>query len=338
MTSTRFLFRQPTRLALSAWLLASMATALLGALPAPAAHAQAWPSRPLRWVLPYPAGGSGDVLTRTVAQQLSLRLGQPVSVDVRPGANGLIGTDLVAKSAPDGYTIVLGVIGPLSVLPHLVKMQYDPVKDLAPVSMLASVPNIAVVRKDSPLRSLQELVDAARARPGEITYGTTGIGSSGQLSAGLLGGASGARFANIGYGGGAPAMIDLLAGRLGFMFDNAPTAAARIRSGDLRALAITSLRRSSVMSEIPTVAEQGYPGYEAGSWFGALVAAGTPPAIIERLNSEIVAILKDPAINAQLTRQMFDVMPSTPGEFAQFIDSESRKWAKVIRDNNIKAE
>jgi tripartite-type tricarboxylate transporter receptor subunit TctC len=319
-----------TKLAIFLAVLASAFTANAGA--------QAWPGRPLRWVLPYPAGGSGDVLTRTLAQQLATRLGQPVAVENRPGANGLIGSDAVAKAAPDGYTLLMGVIGPLSVLPHLVKMQYDPVKDLAPIAMLASVANIAVVRKDSPIKSLQELVEAARARPGELTYGTTGVGSSGQLSAGLLGGAAGVRFSNIGYGGGAPAMIDLLAGRLGFMFDNAPTAAARIRSGELRALATTAARRSGVMPEIPTVAELGYPGYEAGSWFGALAPAGTPPPVIERLNSELVAILRDPAVNAQLARQMFDITPSTAAEFAQFIDSESRKWARVIRENNIKAE
>ncbi len=300
--------------------------------------AQAWPNRPLRWVLPYPAGGSGDVLTRTLAQQLALRLAQPVAVENRSGANGLIGSDVVAKAAPDGYTLLMGVIGPLSVLPHLVKMQYDPVKDLAPIGMLATVANIAVVRKDSPIRSLKELIEAARAQPGELTYGTTGVGSSGQLSAGLLGGMAGVRFSNIGYSGGAPAMIDLLAGRLGFMFDNAPTAAARVRSGELRALAITSPRRSSQMPELPTVAELGHAGYEAGSWFGALAPAGTPTAVIERLNAELMAILKDPAVNANLTRQMFDITPSTPAEFAQFIDSESRKWARVIKDNGIKAE
>ena len=300
--------------------------------------AQAWPNRPLRWVLPYPAGGSGDVLTRTLAQQLALRLAQPVAVENRSGANGLIGSDVVAKAAPDGYTLLMGVIGPLSVLPHLVKMQYDPVKDLAPIGMLATVANIAVVRKDSPIRSLKELIEAARAQPGELTYGTTGVGSSGQLSAGLFGGMAGVRFSNIGYSGGAPAMIDLLAGRLGFMFDNAPTAAARVRSGELRALAITSPRRSSQMPELPTVAELGHAGYEAGSWFGALAPAGTPTAVIERLNAELMAILKDPAVNANLTRQMFDITPSTPAEFAHFIDSESRKWARVIKDNGIKAE
>lgn len=300
--------------------------------------AQAWPNRPLRWVLPYPAGGSGDVLTRALAQQLSLRLAQPVAVENRSGANGLIGSDVVAKAAPDGYTLLMGVIGPLSVLPHLVKMQYDPVKDLVPIAMLATVANIAVVRKDSPIKSLKDLIEAARARPGELTYGTTGVGSSGQLSPGLLGGMAGVRFSNIGYSGGAPAMIDLLAGRLEFMFDNAPTAAARVRSGELRALAITSPRRSSQMPELPTVAELGHAGYEAGSWFGALAPAGTPAAAIERLNLELMAILRDPAVSANLTRQMFDITPSTPAEFAQFIDSESRKWAKVIKDNSIKAE
>jgi tripartite-type tricarboxylate transporter receptor subunit TctC len=203
--------------------------------------------RTIRWVLPYPAGGTSDVLTRLLAQHLGPRLGQQVVVDNKPGANGLIGTDVVAKAAPDGYTMVIGVIGPLTVLPHLVKMPYDPLKDLAPVTMLASVANVVVVRKDSPYKSLTELMDAARARPGEVTFGSVGVGSSGQLSAGLLGGMAGVKFSNIGYSGGAPAMVDLLGGRLDFMFDNAPTSAPRVRSGELRALAITSSKRSPVM-------------------------------------------------------------------------------------------
>lgn len=301
-------------------------------------QAQSWPNRPIRWVLPYPAGGTGDVLTRALAQQLSVRLGQSVTVENRTGANGLIGTDAVAKSAPDGYTMVIGVIGPLTVLPHLVKMPYDPMKDLAPVTRLASVANIAVVRKDSPMKDFKDLIEAARAKPGQVTYGTTGIGSSGQLSAGLLAGMAGVKLANIGYGGGAPAMIDLLAGRLDLMFDNAPTSEPRIRAGELRALAITSPHRSSVLPDIPTVAELGYPGYAADSWFGALVPAGTPKPIIDRLNTELVAVLKEPGMNQQLTRKMFDIQTSTPAEFTQFMESESRKWAKVIKENGIKAE
>ena len=299
--------------------------------------AQPWPNRTIRWVLPYPAGGAGDVLTRLLAQQLSSRLGQQVIVENRPGANGLIGTDIVAKAAPDGYTMVVGVIGPLTVLPHMVKMQFDPVKDLAPVTMLASVANIVVVRKDSPYKTLNDLLEAARTKPEKLTFGSVGVGSSGQLSAGLLGGMAGVKLSNIGYSGGNPAMMDLLGGRLDFMFDNAPTSAPRVRSGELRALAITSARRSPAMPDVLTISEFGYAGYEAGSWFGALVPSGTPPPIIQRLNNELVAILKDPAVNEQLTKQMFDLMPSTPEEFAGFIRSESRKWAKVIKDNNIRA-
>lgn len=299
--------------------------------------AQPWPNRTIRWVLPYPAGGAGDVLTRLLAQQLSSRLGQQVIVENRPGANGLIGTDIVAKAAPDGYTMVVGVIGPLTVLPHMVKMQFDPVKDLAPVTMLASVANIVVVRKDSPYKTLNDLLEAARTKPEKLTFGSVGVGSSGQLSAGLLGGMAGVKLSNIGYSGGSPAMMDLLGGRLDLMFDNAPTSAPRVRSGELRALAITSARRSPAMPDVLAISEFGYAGYEAGSWFGALVPSGTPQPIIQRLNTELVAILKDPAVNEQLTKQMFDLMPSTPEEFAGFIRSESRKWAKVIKDNNIRA-
>jgi len=311
--------------------------ALSSLLCAHAAEVQSWPTRPIRWILPYPAGGSSDVITRNLAQHLTTHLGQQVIVDNRPGANGLIGTDLAAKAQPDGYTLVVGVLGPLTVLPHMVKMPYDPVKDLAPVTMMASVPNLVVVRKDSPLMSFKDVIDTARKHPGELTFGSVGVGSSGQLSAGLLNGMAGIQLTNIGYSGGAPAQMDLLGGRLALMFDNAPGALPRVRAGQLRALAITSARRSAVMPELPTIAELGFPGYEAAAWFGALVPARTPQSIIERLNREIVALLKDPAINAQLTNQMYDVLPSTPAEFSQFIASESRKWAKVIKDNNIKA-
>lgn len=297
----------------------------------------AWPNRTIRWVLPYPAGGTSDVITRVLALELSTRLGQQVVVDNRPGANGLIGTDQVAKAAPDGYTMVVGVIGPLAVLPHMVKMQFDPVRDLAPVTMMAAVANIVVVPKDSPYKSFGALIEAAKANPERITYGSVGIGSSGQLSAGLLNGMAGVKLSNVGYSGGSPAMMDLLGGRLNLMFDNAPTSAPRVRSGELRALAITSPRRSPELPDVKTIAELGYPGYDAGSWFGALVPAGTPQPIIQRLNQELVAILKDPAISERLGKQMFDLMPSTPEEFAAFIQSESRKWAKVIKDNNIKA-
>ena len=319
------------RLALPA-LLASFAVAY-GA----GAEAQSWPNRPIRWILPYPAGGSSDVITRILAQHLTERLGQQVLVDNRPGANGLIGTEIATKAQPDGYTWVVGVLGPLTVLPHMVKMPYDPIKDLAPVTMMASVPNLVVVRKDSPLTSFKDLIDTARKRPGELTFGSVGVGSSGQLSAGLLNGMAGIQMANIGYSGGAPAQMDLLGGRLGLMFDNAPSALPRVRAGQLRALAITSARRSPVIPDLPTIAELGFPGYESAAWFGALVPARTPKSVIDRLNHEIVAILKDPVINAQLTGQMYDVLPMTPAEFAQFIAVESRKWAKVISENNIKA-
>jgi tripartite-type tricarboxylate transporter receptor subunit TctC len=278
------------------------------------------------------------VLTRNLAQHLSERVGSQVIVENRPGANGLIGTDAAAKSLPDGYTLVMGVIGPLTVMPHLVKMPYDPMKDLAPIAMLASVANIVVVPKDSPLTSMKDLIETARRRPGELAFGSVGVGSSGQLSAGLLSGMAGIKLSNIGYSGGAPAMTDLLGGRLAFMFDNAPTSLPRVRSGQLRALAITSARRSPLVPELPTIAELGYPGYEAGSWFAALAPAQTPQPIIERLNRELVAILKDPAASAKLTSQMFDLMPSTPEELSRFMASESRKWAKVIAENNIKAE
>jgi tripartite-type tricarboxylate transporter receptor subunit TctC len=307
------------------------------ALAAPAA-AQAWPSRPVRWIVPYAAGGTGDIVARTVAPGVAALIGREVVVENRTGANGMIGTELVARAAPDGHTMLLGVFGPLTVMPHLVRMPYDPQRDLAPVALMVSVPNLVVVPVASPLRSMQELLDAARARPGQMTYGSMGTGSSGQLSAGLLASMGGVRLLNVPYSGGAPAQLDLLGGRLDLMFDNAPGAILRVREGLFRPLAITSLRRSPVLPDVPTVAELGFPGYEVATWMGALVPGATPRPIVEALNAAIVATLRETELHARLVAQMYDVLPSTPEEFARYIAEETGKWGRVVRQNAIRAE
>jgi tripartite-type tricarboxylate transporter receptor subunit TctC len=307
------------------------------ALAAPAA-AQAWPSRPVRWIVPYAAGGTGDIVARAVAPGVAALIGREVVVENRTGANGMIGTELVARAAPDGHTMLLGVFGPLTVMPHLVRMPYDPQRDLAPVALMVSVPNLVVVPVASPLRSMQELLDAARARPGQMTYGSMGTGSSGQLSAGLLASMGGVRLLNVPYSGGAPAQLDLLGGRLDLMFDNAPGAILRVREGLFRPLAITSLRRSPVLPDVPTVAELGFPGYEVATWMGTLVPGATPRPIVEALNAAIVATLRGTELHARLAAQMYDVLPSTPEEFARYIAEETGKWGRVVRQNAIRAE
>jgi len=311
---------------------------LLAATLATPALAQTLPDRPIRWIVPYPAGGTGDIAARTIAPAMAERLGRPYVVENRPGANGLPGTEMVARSAGDGTTIVLGVFGPLTVMPHLVRMPFDPQRDLAPVSQMISVPALVVVPPNHPAKTFQELVAMARARPNELNNGSVGVGSSGQLAAGLLATMGGGQFTTVNYSGGAPAQVDLMAGRIDVIFDNAPAALPRVRAGQLRALAITSLQRSPLLPEVPTVAELGFPGYEVSTWMGALVAGTTPPDLVAVLNRAIVATLNDPAMRERLTSQMFDVRSSTPEEFAAYIRAETEKWGRVVRENNIRAQ
>jgi tripartite-type tricarboxylate transporter receptor subunit TctC len=223
-------------------------------------------------------------------------------------------------------------------MPHLVRMPYDPQKDLVPVALMVSVPNLVVVPVASPIRSMPELLAAARARPGQMSYGSMGTGSSGQLSAGLLASMGDVRLLNVPYSGGAPAQLDLMGGRLDMMFDNAPGAILRVREGLFRALAITSLQRSPVTPEVPTIAELGFPGYEVATWMGALLPGGTPRPIVEAMNAAIVAALNEPALHQRLTEQMYDVLPGSPEDFARYIAAETAKWGRVVRENNIRAD
>ncbi len=302
------------------------------------ASAQSWPSRSIRWVVPYAAGGTGDIVARAVAPGIAARIGREVVVENRTGANGLIGTEIVAHAPPDGHTMVLGVFGPLTVMPHLVRMPYDPLKDLVPVALMVSVPNLVVVPVTSPIHSMQDLLAAARARPGQLSYGSMGTGSSGQLSAGLLASMGDVRLMNVPYSGGAPAQLDLMGGRLDLMFDNAPGAILRVRDGSFRALAITSLKRSPVTPEVPTIAELGFPGYEVATWMGALLPSGTPRPIVEALNAAVVATLNEPALHQRLVEQMYDVLPGSPEDFTRYIMAETAKWGRVVRENNIRAD
>lgn len=308
------------------------------ALMAAPAFAQELPNRPMRWMVPYPAGGAADIASRLLAPAFAERLGRSIVVENRPGANGLPGTEAVARATGDGLTVVIGVFGPLTVMPHLVRMPFDPQRDLAPVSTMVSVPAIVVVPPNSPHRTFADLVAAARARPGELTNGSVGVGSSGQLAAGLLSTMGGGRFTTVNYSGGAPAQVDLMAGRIDVMFDNAPGALPRVRAGQLHALAVTSLARSPQLPDLPTVSELGFPGYEVATWMGLLAPGTTPPEIVALLNRAIVATLNEPAIRQRLVDQMYDVATSTPEEFARYIRAETEKWGRVVRENNIRAE
>ncbi len=315
-----------------------LAATLAVLAPHPAA-ADAYPAKPIRLVVAFPPGGGTDIIARSIAHKLAERFAQQVVVDNRPGAGGNIGTDIVAKSAPDGYTILMGSAGPLAINASLfAKMPFDPIKNLAPVTLAASTPNVLVVHPSLPARTVKELIALARAKPGEINFASSGHGTPAHLAGELFNSMAGVKLVHIPYKGAAPALADLLGGQVQIMFSTMPPALPHVKDGKLRALAVTSRKRSPATPELPTMDEAALPGFEAITWHGVVVPAGTPAAIIARLNREIVAILHLPEVVERLSGQGAEALGSTPEEFAAYIKSESAKWAKVVRESGAKAE
>ncbi|SHJ85177.1 Tripartite-type tricarboxylate transporter, receptor component TctC [Roseomonas rosea] len=307
-------------------LLAAPALAL-----AASARAAAWPERPVRIVVSFTAGGTTDIIARLVGNYLSERWGQPVVIENRPGAGGNIGTEYVVRSAPDGYTLLVGSVGPLAVNQSLYRtMPYDTRRDLAPVTLLAGVPNILVVVPDHPARSVQALVQMAKEKPGALSYGSTGVGTSSHLSGALMDQMAGIQTTHVPYRG-AVALNDLLSRRIDFMFATIPSVIEQIRAGKLRAMAVSSLQRSRSAPDVPAMAELGFPGFDASSWFGMAAPANTPPDIVRKISADTAAILKRPDIEKQMVDQGADPVGNTPTEFAAYIDSEIRRWAEVVR-------
>ncbi|MFC7739491.1 Bug family tripartite tricarboxylate transporter substrate binding protein [Roseomonas sp. GCM10028921] len=295
------------------------------------ARAAPWPERPVRIIVSFTAGGTTDIIARLVGNQLSERWGQPVVIENRPGAGGNIGTELVVRSPPDGYTLLVGSVGPLAVNQSLYRnMPYDTRRDLLAITQLAGVPNILVVSPESPTRSVQDLVKLARERPGRLSYGSTGVGTSSHLSGALMNQMAGIETTHVPYRG-AVALNDLMSRRLDFMFATIPSVIEQIRGGKLRALAVTSLRRSRSAPDVATMAELGFPGFDASSWFGIAAPTGTPQDIAGRIAADAAAVLKRPEIERQMVEQGADPVGSTPAEFAAFIDSEIKRWAEVVR-------
>ncbi len=304
-----------------------------------AAAADAYPARPVRFVVAFPPGGGTDIIARSIAQKLSGRLAQQVVVDNRPGAGGNIGTDIVAKAAPDGYTMLMGSAGPLAINASLfASMPFDPVRDLAPVTLAASTPNVLVLHPSLKAATVKELIALARARPGEINFASSGHGTPAHLAGELFNSMAGVKMVHVPYKGAAPALADLLGGQVQLMFSTMPPALPHVKDGKLRALAVTSAKRSPAAPELPTVDEIALPGFEANTWHGVVVPAGTPETIVARLNREIVAILHLPEVVERLSGQGAEPVGSTPQEFAAYIKSEALKWAKVVRDSGAKAE
>jgi tripartite-type tricarboxylate transporter receptor subunit TctC len=305
----------------------------------PLAHAQSgWPARPLRIVAPSAAGSAADTLARVVAPPLSERLGQSVIVDTRPGAATIIGTEIVAKSPPDGYTLLIGLPA-LTINPSIYQsLPYDGQRDFAAITQGVRQPNLLVVHPSLPVRSTKELIALAGSRPGELVYGSSGVGSGSHLTMELFMLQSGTRMLHVPYKGPTPGMIDLIAGRVSVMATSTTSTLPHVKSGRLRALGVTTARRAAGLPDIPTVAETGLPGYESASWFGFMAPAATPKEVIARLNREIVAILNQPEVKERFARDGADVVAGTPEAFDAYIRAEVVKWAKVVKAAGIKAE
>ena len=303
------------------------------------AHAQTYPAKPLRFVVPFAAGGGSDLVARTVAAKLSETLGNTVVVDNRAGAAGSIGAEIVAKSPPDGHTLLLGSSGPLSINPSLyVKLPYDASRDFAPVALVTIMPFLLVTHPALPVRSVKDLVALAKTRPNELNYGSPGNGSTTHLANELLKSMTGMRITHVPYKGVAPAATDLISGEVQVLTGDLSTLLPHVKSGRMRGIAVTSARRSSLLPQMPTIAESGVPGYDASGWFGVLVPAGTPATIVERLNAAIVKASATADARERLAALGGEVAAGTPEQFAAHIRSEAAKWGKVIRAVGIKQE
>jgi tripartite-type tricarboxylate transporter receptor subunit TctC len=298
------------------------------------AGAQGWPAKPLRLIVPYTAAGSTDQLSRAVAQKLGDALGQPVIVDNRPGANTILGAEAAAKSDPDGYTLFMGSSGSLAVNPSLYKkLPYDPQRDFALITLAASSPLMLVLNPSVPANSVKELVAYAKANPGKLNFASVGNGNPLHLAGELFKAMAGVDMTHVPYKGSAPALTDLLAGQVQLMFDTPITSVPHVKAGKLRALAVTSGKRSRALPDLPTIAELGYPGYDAGIWFGVVTRSGTPAPVLARLNAELRKILDAADLRERFGALALDLMSSSPEDFASFTARETVKWQKVIRDS-----
>ena len=298
-----------------------------------------YPSRPIRLVVPFVAGGSTDIIARVIGQKLSEQWGKQVVVDNRPGANGLIAMEIVARAVPDGYTLVLGYIANLGTAPALnPKLPYDPIKDYAPISHIASAPSIGVVHPGVPAKNLQELVSLARAKPAAVSFGSAAVGSIGHLSGELINRMAGIKMQHVPYKGGGQAVTDVLAGQIPLVIIGMTAVTPHVRAGRLRPILTTGAKRSFAFPDVPTVAEQGFPGFAADAWYGLLAPAGTPRALVNKLNAEVVRIVKLPDAKERLGNVGFEIVGSSPEEFSKLIREDIPKWIKVVREAGIRGE
>lgn len=314
-----------------------LAVLACGLLPLAAAAQGGWPAKPVKMVVPFPAGGPTDVLARAVGDRLGSRLGQPVVVENKPGAGGAIGTDFVAKSAPDGYTLVLATSSTHSVNPYLSKVPYDPQKDFTPIVWLGNAARVLVVPPDLGVANLQELIALAKKNPGKLNYASSGVGSVVHLATEHFASLAGVRLTHVPYKGIQQSVPDLISGQVAILFDNIMTVQPHVKSGRLRALGISSTTPSPLLPGVPPIA-QSLPGFESKTWFGIYGPAAMPPAIADRLNRELNAVLQEPVIRERFDQLGFEPAGGTAAEFARMVQADAERWSKVIRENNVKAE
>jgi tripartite-type tricarboxylate transporter receptor subunit TctC len=298
----------------------------------------AYPQKPVKVVVAFTAGGTTDILARIVAQQLTEKLKQPFVIDNKPGAGGNLGTEMVVRAPADGYTLIVNSVGPMAVNTTLYgKLPYNPMTDLVPIVQIADVPNVLIVNPSVPAKTMEEFVAYAKANDGKLNYGSTGVGTSSHLSSFMLGKRAGFSATHIPYKG-ADALKDLLAGRIQFMFATIPSVMPQIQAGKLRPLAVSSLKRSRSLPDIPTVVETGLPNFEAGSWFGFFAPKGTPDLVVATLNKAVNEILNSPALEQQMIAQGADPAGGTPAQFGQFVQRETDKWRVIVKESGAKAE
>jgi len=315
-----------------------LAALLLGCLPVALAAQATYPSKPIRMIVPYPPGGPTDVLGRIVAQKLSESLGQQVVVENRPGASGMIGSEMVAKAAPDGYTLLtnasIHVINPSL----YAKMSFDALRDFAPVSLIAQVPLILVVNPALPVKSVQELIALGKAQPNRLNFGSSGNAAAPHLAGESFKIATGIQMQHVPYKGSAPALTDLIGGQVQLIFDSMPSAMPHVKSGKIRALAVTTAKRSPTVPDLPTIAESGVPGFDISTWYGVWAPAGTPKDIVSKVAAEMAKALQQPAVRERLAALGAEPVGNTPEEFAAYCQAELAKWSRIVRESGAKAD
>jgi tripartite-type tricarboxylate transporter receptor subunit TctC len=316
-----------------------IALALAGLALAFDAPAQGYPAKPIHFIVPYPAGGPLDTVARLLGAKLSESMKQPIIVDNKPGAGGNIGADFVAKSAPDGYTILMGAVATHAINPTLyASIPYDPVRDFIPVTQVASTPNVLVVNPSVPASNVREFIAYAKANPGKLNFGSGSTGSAGHLAGELFDTLAGVKMVHVPYKGAGPAMQDLIAGQIQLMFDNLASSLGQIKAGRVKALAVTTAKRTALAPDLPTIAESGLPGFDISTWFGVFLPAKTPPAIVEKLHAEFTRALAAPDVREKMLQLGAEPVGNRPEEFAAFIKSEAGKYAKLVKASGAKVD